>query len=130
MTCSLISPVIAFRALAQITLDSSSARQRTPLELFALVLFGLIVFVALTGLLALLGRRALAGPTHAHRHHRPFVPSGWGLDRGMDPDSAAAESVPHPPALQPGISTESEPSGAGVARGRAHVPASPRPPLG
>jgi hypothetical protein len=97
MTCSLIGPVIAFTALAQTTPDSSSGSQRTSLEQFALVLVGLILFVALTGLLALLGRRA-SEPTHAHRHRRPFVPTGWGLDRGEDPDAAAADSVPRPPA--------------------------------
>jgi hypothetical protein len=98
MTCSLIGPVIAFGALAQITFDSSSGSQRSPFELFALVLVGLFMFVALTGVLALLRRRARTEPTHAHRHRRPFVPSVWGLDRTLDPDAAAADSVPRRPA--------------------------------
>ena len=98
MTSSLIGPVIAFRALAQITFDSSSGSQRSPLELFALVLVGLIMFVALTGLLALLRSRARTEPTHGHRRRRPFVPNVWGLDRAIDPDAAAADPVPRRPA--------------------------------
>jgi hypothetical protein len=68
-------------------------------EPLALFLLGLILFVALTGLLVRLARRALTKPTHAHRHRRPFVPlSEWGLERGIDPDAAAGDFVPHPPA--------------------------------
>ena len=93
MTSSLIAS-IAFRVLAQTKLDSS-ASQRTPSELFALALVAVIVFVALAGLLVLLARRE---PTRAHRDHRPLVPSGWGLVRGIDPDAAAADSVRRPPA--------------------------------
>jgi hypothetical protein len=96
MTSSLIARV-AFRVLAQTTLDSS-ASQRTPLGLVALALIALIVFVALTGLLVLLARRASTEPTQAHRDRRPLVPSGWGLARGIDPDAAAADSVRRPPA--------------------------------
>jgi hypothetical protein len=55
------------------------------LELCAIVVVGLILFVALTK------------PTHAHRRRRPFVPSEWGPDRGIDPDAAAGDSVPRPP---------------------------------
>jgi hypothetical protein len=99
MTCSLIVPVIAFRALAQTTLASASESHQTPWGVIALVLGGLILFVALTGLLALLARRTVTKSTHALRHRRrPFVPSGWGLERGIDPDAAATDSVPHPPA--------------------------------
>src|SRR5512138_583984 len=95
MTSSLIAPV-AFRVLAQTTLDSS-ASQRAPWGLFALALVALILFVALTGLLVLLARRAPTGPTQAHRDRRPLVPSGWGLERGIDPDAAATDSVRRPP---------------------------------
>jgi hypothetical protein len=98
MTSSLIAPV-ALRLLAQATLDSSSASHRMPSGLFALAVVALILFVALTGLLVLLARRTVTKSTHAHRHRRrPFVPSGWGLERGIDPDAAATDSVPHPPA--------------------------------
>jgi hypothetical protein len=98
MTSSLIAPV-AFRVLAQTTLASVSESHQTPWEVFALVLGALILFVALTGLLVLLARRTVTRSTHAHRHRRrPLVPSGWGLERGIDPDAAATDSVPHPPA--------------------------------
>lgn len=98
MTSSLIAPV-AFRLLAQTTLDSASESHQAPWEVFALVLGALILFVALTCLLVLFARRTVTRSTHAHRHRRrPFVPSGWGLERGIDPDAAATDSVPHPPA--------------------------------
>lgn len=96
MTCALIVPVVAFRALAQI--DSSAASLRTPVELLGLALVALIVFVGLAGLLVRLAR-----PTespHGHRARGPFVPSGWGLERGIDPGGAAADSVPSPPHSQ------------------------------
>lgn len=96
MACSLIAPVIVFGRLAQIRPSEGS---QTPWELAALFLVGLILFVALTGLSVVLARRALPESTHAHRRRRPFVvPSAWGLDRGVDPDAASAESVPRPPA--------------------------------
>ena len=99
MTRSLFASDIAFRALAQATLTSASESHQTPWGVFALVLGGLILFVALTGLLVLLARRTVTKSTHAYRHRRrPFVPSGWGLERGIDPDAAATDSVPHPPA--------------------------------
>lgn len=100
MTLSLIAPVIAFRALAQTTPDETLARRpTTSLEMFALVLVGVTLFVALAGLLALLARRARSKPIPEDRHRRPFVvPRAWGLDRGIDPGAAPAESVPHPPA--------------------------------
>jgi hypothetical protein len=98
MTCSLIAPV-AFRVLAQITPAAASGNHQTEWGLVALVLVSLILLVALTGLLALLARRSVAKSTRAHRHRRrPFVPSGWGLERGIDPNAAAADSGPHPPA--------------------------------
>ena len=96
MTCSLIAPVSMFGRLAQIMPSEGS---RSPWELVALFLVGLILFVALTGLSVVLTRRALHKSTHAHRRRRPFVvPSAWGLDRGVDPDAASTESVPRPPA--------------------------------
>ncbi|HET8532300.1 MAG TPA: hypothetical protein VFO08_14200 [Methylomirabilota bacterium] len=95
MTCSLIVPVFAF-TLAKI--DLSAASQRTPFELFGLALVGLIVFGALTGLLVWLAGRTPTEPPHAHRDRRPLVPSGWGLERGIDPDAAATDSGPRPPA--------------------------------
>lgn len=96
MTLSLITPVIVFGGLAQITPLES---QRATWDLLGLVVVGLILFVALTGLLVMLARRTVTKSTHAHRHrHRPFLPSGWGLERGIDPDAAATDSVPHPPA--------------------------------
>lgn len=95
MTCSLIAPVIVFGRLAQITPSEGS---QTAWELVALFLVGLILFVALTGLSVVLTRRVHES-THAHRRRRPFVvPSAWGLDRGVDPNAASAESVPRPPA--------------------------------
>ena len=92
MTYSLIAPVFAFRVLAQI--DPSAAGHRASSGLFGLALVALLVFVALTGLLVWLAR-----PTapHAHGNRRPLVPSAWGLARGIDPDAAAANSVPRPP---------------------------------
>ena len=93
MTCSLTVPVFAFRTLAQI--DSAAASQRASSGLFALGLVALIVFVGLTGLLVWLARPT--EPTQAHRDRRPLVPSAWGLARGIDPDAAAADSVPRSP---------------------------------
>ena len=91
MTCSLIVPV--FRTLAQI--DPSAASQRASAELFVLALGAVIVFVALTGFLV---RRARpTEPRHAHRGRRPLVPSAWGQSGGIDPEAAAADSVPRPP---------------------------------
>ncbi len=55
MTLSLIAPVIVFGGLAQIT---PSGGQWTTWELLGLVVVGLILFVALTGLLVLLARQA------------------------------------------------------------------------
>jgi uncharacterized iron-regulated membrane protein len=93
MTHSLIVPVFAFRALAQI--DSAAASQRASSGLFGLALVALIVFVGLTGLLVWLARPTK--PTQAHGDRRPLVPSAWGLERGIDPDAAAADSVPRSP---------------------------------
>ncbi len=89
--------LIAFGGLAQITPDSSTASLRTSWEALVLLLVSLILFVALTSLLAVGLRRAFSEPTHAHRRSRPLVPSEWGLGRGIDPD-APADSVSHPPA--------------------------------
>ena len=114
MTFSLIAPVIAFRGLAQIKLDASSADGRVPVGLFALLLFSLILFVGLTVVFVWLARlerpesntrfdlvvtrRVPSSRRHAHQRRRPFVPRRWGLDRGIDPAAAAGESVRHPPA--------------------------------
>jgi len=127
MTLLLIAPVSVFGGLAQITPSES---QRSPLALMALVVVGLILFVALTGLLAWLGRRAPAESAQGDRQRLPLVARAGGFERGIAPAAGPADSVPDPPALQPGFSTTSDPSGAGVARGRAHGAASPRPPLG
>ena len=128
MTLSLLAPVIAFRVLAQTALAPSPSQ--TPWALFALVLVSLILFAALTGLLTVLARRAFTESTQADQPRRGLVAAAWGFDRGSDADAAPADSVPHLRVLQPGSSTKSDPSGAGVARGRVHVPASPRSPLG
>lgn len=91
MTCSLITPVIAFGKLAQF-------RPSEDPELFAFLLVGLITFVALTGVLALLARRVLAEPTHAPRRRRPLIPNAWGVARRIDPDAEPADSGSPPPA--------------------------------
>jgi hypothetical protein len=95
MQRSLIGPVIAFGELAgsaQNKIAGPSATGRIPWELPAWVLLvslllfvvSLIVFVALTGLFVLSGRGAQSENEVS--------------DRGIDPDTAAADSVPHPPA--------------------------------
>ena len=56
MTFSLMAPVIAFWGLAQIKLEASSADGRVPVGLFALLLFSLILFVALTVVFVWLAR--------------------------------------------------------------------------
>ncbi len=110
MTLSLIAPVIVFGGLAQIT---PSGGQWTTWELLGLVVVGLILFVALTGLLVLLARQAppqtdncfdLASrrvrsrPTHAHGHRGRLVHRRRGPARGIDPDASASDSIPPPPA--------------------------------
>ena len=127
MTFSLLVPVFAFRVLAQTAL--APAPSQIPWALFALVLVSLILFAALTGLLTVLAGRAFT-ESKADQPRRGLVAAAWGFDRGSDPDAAPADSVPHLRVLQPGPSTKSDLSGAGVARGRAHGPASPRTPLG
>jgi hypothetical protein len=113
MTVSLITPVIAFWGLAQIELDASSADGRVPMGLFALLLFSLVLFVALTVVFVWLARverpgtstrsdlvvtrRVPSSRAHVRRRRRPFVPRKWGLDRGIDPAAAAGESGRHPP---------------------------------
>jgi len=124
---SMTYSLIVFGGLAQIT---ASEGQLTPWRMVALVLVGLILFVAFTSFLALLMHRAFTESAQADRPHRWLIPTAWGFERGADPDAAPTDSVPHPRVLQPGSSTKSDPSAAGVARGRVHVPASPRPPLG
>jgi len=108
MTLSLIAPVIVFGGLAQIT---PLVGQRTTWELLGLVVVGLILFVALTGLLVLLARQAppqtdncfdLASrrvrsrPTHAHGHRGRLGHRRRGPARGIDPDASASDSIPPP----------------------------------
>ena len=93
MTYSFIAPVFAFRMLAEI--DPSAASQHASSGVIGLALVAVIVFVVVT---AFLVWRARPQPPHRHRDRRPLVPSAWGLARGIDPDAAAAKSVPRPPA--------------------------------
>jgi hypothetical protein len=89
MKRALIAPVIAFGGLAgcaQTKFDGPSATDRSGWELLALLLVGMLLFVALSSLLALLSRRAphpRSRRTHAHRHRDRLIDSGQGPDRGI-----------------------------------------------
>lgn len=112
MKRSLIPSVIAFGGLAGCAQNIGETAARTPWELLALLLVSVIVFGALTGLLAWLSRRTpqtgdwldlpsrsvRSRRTHTHRHRGRLVPSSRRPDRGIDPGASAADSVLHPPA--------------------------------
>jgi hypothetical protein len=86
--------VFAFGRLAQI--DPSAASQHASSGVIGLAAVAVIVFVALTAFLV--WRARPTEPRRGHRHRRPLVPSAWGLARGIDPDAAATDSGPRPPA--------------------------------